>query len=585
MTPVAWSFCRAEKRALASLPPISGHCIAAAIAALTLLIVTLGCGGGESSQGSRQPPSFTLSSSPGTVILQQQASATIQVSVVPAHGFNASVSLSASGLPSGVTATFDPPSTTSTSTMTLTISGSAPTGAAAITVTGASGSLAPTTAVNLTVLLAPPPGSLPQSFFALNNVDPTDDPTADGMLYGAVGHPIRLAWPYIETSKGVFDFSFYDEYAAIAPKEGAGGTVAVMDLTLGMTPSWAVANQSTCRTLNGGATGCQAAPDDIQDWKDFITALVNHYNGVTAPHIKYYEIWNEWNVNDAQNGFWSGTDVDLVNLQTAACTIIHGAAGDPFSQVLTPSTVGSARFAGDQAPAQLAAYFNAGGTSCPGAPNNLIDGVSFHGNVGIMSLAPYPLPGEGCPQSGCNGTIIQIANSYRQVMNLNGLQADPLLDTEGGFEAAAISDNDQRAAWLAQFYVLQAGLLNSDQLQWNSWFTWGAPGVAGNIETSSRKPNSSGVAYNQVFDWLFGRFPAPCAQSGKVWTCSLTGSSGYQAQILWDDSQTCDSGTCTSTAQPSPTGAVKFRDLAGNTTQITGTSIPVGLKPIIIENQ
>jgi len=401
-----------------------------------------------------------------------------------------------------------------------------------------------------------------------------------------VGHPIRLAWPYIESSRGVYDFSFYDQYAAIAPKEGPGGTVAVMDLTLGMTPGWAIADHSTCRALNGGVIGCQAPPDDIQDWKDFVLALVQHYNGVAAPHIKYYEVWNEWNVNDAQNGFWTGPIPSLVALQTTACAIVHATAGDAFSMVLTPSTVGAAATPNAQAPMQLQTYFNAGGNNCPGAPGNLIDGVSFHGNLGLMSLNPFPLPGEGCNNAGCNGTIVQIANSYRQVLNLNGLQNTPLLDTEGGFEAANITDMDQRAAWLAQFYSLQAGLFNSDQLQWVSWFTWGAPGVAGNIEASNRTPDPAGIAYNQVFEWFFGRFHAACAQSGKIWTCPLTGASGYQAEVVWDDGQTCSSGSCTTSPQPAPPWAVKVRDLSGNATSVVGgAQIQVGLNPILFESQ
>ena len=354
-----------------------------------------------------------------------------------------------------------------------------------------------------------------------------------------------------------------------------------MDLTLGMTPGWAVSNQSAaqCRSLNGGVIGCQGPPDNIQDWKDFVTALVHHYNGSTPaqPYIKYYEIWNEWNVNDATNGFWSGTIPQLVALEQTACSIIHAQLLN-FSFVVTPSTVGPARTSADAAPQQLQQFLNAGGGNC-------VDAVSFHGNLGLMSLNPYPFPGEGCTGSGCNGSIVEIANSYRGVLNLNGMQNIPLLDTEGGFESANITDIDQRAAWLAQFYVLQAGVFNSDQLQWVSWFTWGAPGVAGNIETASRTPDPAGVAYNQVFDWLFGRFPVPCAQTGKVWTCDLTGASGYQAEITWDDSQTCSAGNCTTSAQLAPTWAVKFRDLTGKATQITGTTVPVGLKPIILENQ
>ncbi len=565
--------------------PTSGAGVVAVLFFLSSLLITLGCGAGGHGNFQPPPPSFTVSSSPKNVSLQQGAGGSSTITVIPANGFSGIVSLSVSGLPNGVTASLSPASTTSKSILTFAVGDSALTGSTPLTITGTSGNLAPTTTINLTVLVAPPPGSLPASFFALNNVDPTDDPAADGMLYGAVGHPIRLAWPYIETSRGVFDFSFYDQYAAIAPREGPSGTIAVMDLTLGMTPGWAKADQSTCRTLSGGVIGCQAPPDNIQDWKDFILALVQHYDGTapSRPHIKYYEIWNEWNVTDAQNGFWIGPIPSLVALQTTACAIIH--ATDSFSQVVTPSTVGAAATPNDQAPMNLTTYFNYGGSNCPGGPNNLIDAVSFHGNLGLMSLNPYPLPGEGCTGGGCNGSIVEITNSYREVLNLNGLQNTPLLDTEGGFESANISDMDQRAAWLAQFYVLQAGLFNSDQLQWVSWFTWGAPGVPGNIETASKTPDTAGVAYSQVFDWFFGRFPSACTQSGMVWTCPLTGAGGYQAEVLWDDSQTCSGGNCTTSAQTAPAWAVRFRDLTGKSTPISGATVQVGLKPIVLENQ
>jgi hypothetical protein len=548
-------------------------------------VLTLGssCGGGASaaSAPSQGTQSFSLSSTPAKVTLQLGASGSTSIAIAAAGGFSGSVNLAATGLPAGVTAAFSPAATTSTSTLTLTVSGSAAAGSSTISVNGTSGTLNASASISLTIIVPPPAGSLPASFFALNNVDPTDDPSVDGLTYGAVGHPIRLAWPYIETSRGVYDFSFYDEYAAIAPRQGSTGNIAVMDLTLGITPGWAIANQTgaECRSLNGGVIGCQAPPDDIQDWKDFVTALVKHYNGSspTQPYIKYYEVWNEWNTQDAANGFWNGTIPQLVNLEQSACSIVHTHAAG-FSFVVSPSTVGAATTSADAAPQQLQQFLQAGGGSC-------IDAVSFHGNLGLVSLNPYPLPGEGCTGSGCNGTIVQIANSYREVLNLNGPLNVPLLDTEGGFESANITDIDQRAAWLAQFYALQAGVFNSDQLQWVSWFTWGAPGVAGNIETAGKTPDAAGVAYNQVYNWLFGRFPSPCVQAGMLWTCPVTGAAGYQAEIVWDDSQTCLNGACSSAAQLAPTWAVKYRDLAGNSTQVSGTTIPVGLKPVILENQ
>jgi hypothetical protein len=550
---------------------------------LSVALILVSCGGGSSGTPAIRVPiasGFSLTTAPNNPRTQQDSSVASTVTINPTGGFSGSVSLSASGLPSGVTASFNPSSTGSTSILTFTATSGAALGTVNVMVTGTANSASQTSTIALTIFVPPPANSVPASFFAVNNVNPGDNPATDGLNYGAVGHPIRLAWPYIETSRGVFDFSLYDQYAAIAPREGTNGNIAVMDLTLGMTPSWAVSDQSSCRAAPDGTITCQAPPDNIADWQAFITALVNHYNGSSSsqPYIKYYEIWNEWNVVDASNGFWSGTISQLVNLEQTACTIIHAQALN-FSFVLTPSTVGPATTSNNSAPQALQQFFSAGGNAC-------IDGVSFHGNLGLMSLNPFPLPGEGCQGSGCNGTIVQIVDSYRQIMNQNNFAASvPLFDTEGGFESANITDSDQRAAWLAQFYALQSGLFNSDQLQWVSWFTWGAPGVAGNIETASQTPDTGGVAYNQLYNWLLGRLPTPCVQNGKIWTCGLTGSASYQAEIIWDDSQTCSGGNCSTAAQQVPSWVTGARDLAGNPVTITNGTVPLGLKPIIVENQ
>jgi subtilase family serine protease len=96
-------------------------------------------------------PSFTLSSSPSSVTVTQGSSGTSTITVTDVGGFSGSVTLAASGLPSGVTATFSTNPTTSTSTLTLTASSTATTGTATVTITGTSGSLSATTTVALTV--------------------------------------------------------------------------------------------------------------------------------------------------------------------------------------------------------------------------------------------------------------------------------------------------------------------------------------------------------------------------------------------------------------------------------------------------
>jgi len=96
-------------------------------------------------------PNFSLSASPASVAIIQGNSGTSTITVTPVNGFTGSVSLSASGLPSGVTASFNPASTTSTSVLTLTASATATTGAATVTITGTSGSLTHTTTIALTI--------------------------------------------------------------------------------------------------------------------------------------------------------------------------------------------------------------------------------------------------------------------------------------------------------------------------------------------------------------------------------------------------------------------------------------------------
>src|SRR5712692_1645024 len=98
---------------------------------------------------------YTLSASPSSLSVIQGTNGTSTITVTPQNGFNGSVSLSASGLPSGVTASFNPSSTASTSTLTLTASNTAALGTFSVTVTGVSGGLSHTTSLSLTV--TPPP--------------------------------------------------------------------------------------------------------------------------------------------------------------------------------------------------------------------------------------------------------------------------------------------------------------------------------------------------------------------------------------------------------------------------------------------
>jgi subtilase family serine protease len=96
-------------------------------------------------------PSFTLSDSPSSLTITQGGSGSSTITVNDLNGFTGSVTLAASGLPSGVTAAFGTNPTTGTSVLTLTASATAATGTATVTITGTSGSLNASTTLALTV--------------------------------------------------------------------------------------------------------------------------------------------------------------------------------------------------------------------------------------------------------------------------------------------------------------------------------------------------------------------------------------------------------------------------------------------------
>ena len=97
---------------------------------------------------------FSLSASPTSLAVNQGASGTSTISITRLNGFAGAISFTASGLPSGVTASFNPATTTTTGTssvFTLSASSTATVGSVTVTITGTSGSLSHTASIALTV--------------------------------------------------------------------------------------------------------------------------------------------------------------------------------------------------------------------------------------------------------------------------------------------------------------------------------------------------------------------------------------------------------------------------------------------------
>lgn len=106
-------------------------------------------------------PDFSIATTPTTQTVSQGSNATYTATLNASGGFTNAVSLTATGLPTGATASFSPSSVSGsgTSTLTLSTASTTPTGTYTITITGTSGSL--THSVTTTLVVNATTGSLP----------------------------------------------------------------------------------------------------------------------------------------------------------------------------------------------------------------------------------------------------------------------------------------------------------------------------------------------------------------------------------------------------------------------------------------
>ncbi len=393
---------------------------------------------------------------------------------------------------------------------------------------------------------------LQPQFFAMGVSTPGDMPKVS---YGLISHP-PVVWTTVEGSgRGIYNFNSIDGFVKRAPKDANGVAQISLDLG-GWTPEWAVAVHSTCYNNAQKIPVCTAPPDNIQDWVDFVTTVINHYNGVTALHVAYYEIWNE----ASNTKFWSGTTAQMLALAQVAYPIVKT---DPYATVLTPSVVwmNGVKF--------MTAYLQAGG-------GNYADALTFHGypsQTGPGTPRPVPMPES--PLS-TNAPIMTMISTFRTLADTNGMLGKPMMTTEGGWGTNGLTDPDMQAAWITHYEILQAGLAASNNLVFQDWFTWGK-GASGTIETSTGLPTPAGNAYNVVYKWLVGQQPQPCTNDGNIWSCAVGAN-----LIVWDTSQTCSAGVCTTAPYTPPDGYSQYLDITNADNLIAG-DINLGVKPIMLE--
>jgi hypothetical protein len=409
-----------------------------------------------------------------------------------------------------------------------------------------------------------------------------------------------LQWPSINTASGVFDFNNLD--ATLATAYSSGVTEGMY--TLARTPSWASSNPSdmSCNyatAASGGGGGECDPPNDLNSdgtgsnaiWKAWITGIASHVNNPTYlqthAHIKYWEIWNE---PDAQF-YWNGSFAQLARLTEDANCIITGrgvihesgngtatactaTAIDPTAQIIMSSGHATGKLL---TYAQNQLYCNASPTGyqlpCPipgNAVASAVDIINFHMKPGNQTGDTCPPPTACTPESAMQMYISGIHGILQPAE-----QAKPLWDGEASYAEAgftgAYTDVDMAASFLPRFYLIDWSL----GISGIAWYDW---------SYMTTLPAPVQTSYQQTYNWLSGSsLSTPCAASGTVWSCTIT-KSGTQYLIMWDASQSCANGSCTTATQTVGSQWSTYQDItiANAPVSISGRIVPVGIKPVVM---
>jgi cellulase (glycosyl hydrolase family 5) len=383
--------------------------------------------------------------------------------------------------------------------------------------------------------------TIKQSFFGADFNGFGIWPPTDGQKQVATLGSIRLwddgvKWAQVETSKGVYDWAKLDTWISKAQAQG----VDVL-YTIGDTPKWAgsIPKGSPCGP--NGQYSCSAPTDVKTDgtgtdkyFSDFMTALVKRYKG----QIAYYELWNEPDCKC----FWSGTTAQLVRMGQDAAAIIR--ANDSAAKILSPSAHGPTMksWFDDYVAAGGAANFDIVNAHLRGTTTTNKDPESF--------LTMYD--------------DVTAETSKRNLTKL------PIWDDEHGIREGEMTDPDKLAGHVARSVILRAGV----GLQRQYIYTWDDNPPYG------LQGNDSGTAWDTVAGWLIGHTISPCTVKGTVYTCTLD-----NGLIVWDTAQTCSNGTCTTSKYTYSKTYTKKTDLTGTKTSLSGTTVSIGYKPILLTSK
>ena len=420
------------------------------------------------------------------------------------------------------------------------------------------------------------------------------------------------AWAVLQTGPTTFDFG-----NLVDRNKAAAAVNADLLYTFGRTPTffadiWKNSSGAT-PSCSYGSGECDP-PDDLGDpttlsvatdvhVKKFWDAFFDPQNGVctgtkgsmSCGAVKYFELWNEPN----GDGFWGGTAAQLAKVSADSAAAIRSYCGKDDCVIVSSNVScggdgwhlnGETGQCDAWMDLYLAAWQKLG---------NLPDAVAWHPYSAHTNVAPVTFPetnvstwdtcsggdSASCtcktsfvPNKECRYSITDQIGIMRKVFDDHGLAGAPMFATEGAWGSPdVLPDADEQAAYLARWYTTLAGGGVARAYWYHKDLDFGR------LVEPDGTVTTAGLAYGHVYNWLVGSSIGACTASGTVWSCPVTEPGNKPALILWDTSESCASGTCTTHSETVASSYARVRELDGTSSTLTSHQVRIGAKPVIVD--
>jgi len=422
-------------------------------------------------------------------------------------------------------------------------------------------------------------GPVPATFFGLHiNHIPSAWPPFPFGSYRFWDDGTR--WQLIATAPDQYDWKLLDYWIDKISSHGVEDAA----YPIGGSPPWAVDLQggehcdygTPGRSRSPGQGFCRPPRDLNSDgtgsnliWRKAVAAIGEHFQK-SPVRISNWEVWQEFVRRGGENlsAAWLGTNQQLVRLSEDTRCIVTGRGrvtetNETCQQVLR--TVGRTE---------------------PLDPDSLIISPSSGLELKVWQerFEEYwetPGAAESCDVVGLHlypnrpEEIVERFSAWHATLP-PAAAAKPVWLTEGGWHKNRITDPDLQMAFVARFHLL-ARSIGAGRVYWYSYDT---PTLGELMDTKA------GDGYKRVYEWMVGNTLTSCASDGAIYSCKLTRSDGTPMLAVWDTSQSCADGQCSTSSYKVPGNFAVYSTLDDTkSTPIRGGTVPIGAKPVLLSGK